>query len=162
MNKINSGLVLEHSIGITIPVKVFDRTFTDFRDKHELNNRMVYGINSDGKFRLELKETAENDKEYLIRISGWKTKEKKSNIDMQKIYVAEPFPFYDYVLDFLDLIETWATDNKGSFYFKYIDFDEPLLDAYNVIKGLEKVIPYSDNDLQKLLHTYGYSDKTEK
>ena len=154
-------LAIEHSIDITIPLKTFDRNLADFNEKHELGNRLAYAINSDGKFRLELKEK-EEEEAYILRVSGWRREGKRPNIDMQRIYVGDAFTLSETITDLLDLIEVWAIDHKGSFYFQYIDFDEPLLDAYNIIKGIEKVILFTDNDLQKLLHTYGQSRTTEK
>lgn len=155
-------LALEHSIDITIPFRTFDRNFADFREKHGLGNRLVHAANSDGKFRLELKEDESEEAQYLLRVSGWKRRQKRPDIDLQRVYVGEAFALDETVTDLLDLIEVWAIDHKGSFYFKYIDFDEPLLDAYNIIRGVEKVILFTDNDLQKLLHTYGQSQVTEK
>jgi hypothetical protein len=158
----SSILTLEHSIDITIPFKTFERNFVDFRDKHELGNRLVHATNSDGKFRLELKENEDEEAKYLLRVSGWKRKQKRPNVDLQRIYVGDRLTLDEPTADLLDLIEVWAIDHRGSFYFKYVDFNEPLLDAYNIIRGLEKIILFTDNDLQKLLHTYGQSEVTER
>jgi hypothetical protein len=158
----HTAIVLEHSIDIKISWGVFEKNITDFMKKHNLKDRCVYSVNTDGKFRLELKEKPEDEKRYLLRISGWKRGGKRPVLEIQRIYVGEPFVIYSCVYNLLDLFEAWALDHKGSFLFKYVDFDEPIIDAYNVVQGLEKVIPFTDNDLQYQLHKYGYSKETEK
>jgi len=143
-------LVLKHEVEIELPYSSFDRNFKDFRDKHKLGEAFVYSINSDGKFRAELKETPE-DEEYLIRISGWKDEDK---ILIRRMYAPQFLREYDYVCDFLDQLEVWAMDHKGCFYFEYVDFDEPCMDAYCIRKGLEKEIHFTDAQLQEILDQY--------
>lgn len=162
MKEHNDGLCLGHAIEIEMPYKRFDKDFIRFKKKHRRNlyrtNWFVYSTNSDGKFRLELKEDSESE-DYIIRISGWKRgSPRKPNVELKRIYVSEDgLKLYEWVYDFLDLIEEWAVKYKGYFYFKYVDFDLPILDAYNIISGLEKDTPLSDWEMQELLHRYGYS-----
>ena len=148
-----SGLALEYSIDISFPYDVFVRNVKDFNLKHE--GEMVYSTNSDGKFRVELKENDVND--YIIRLSGWK---REKTLQLRRIYVYAPFKLCDWVYDCLDLLETWALDHKGSFHFKYLDVEEPILDAYNVIKGLEKHLAFPDHELQDMMDRY--DDITER
>jgi len=167
----HKGLVLKHEIDIELPFKSFDRNFKDFKDKHRLGERFVYAINSDGKFRVELKERPDDLKEYVIRISGWR---EGKVLRLQRIYVSapqeslylvflgvkqqevRPISLYDYVYDFLDLIEAWAIDHRGCFYLEYVDGDLPIRDAYNIIKGQEKVTQFSDAELQEVLDQWEY------
>lgn len=151
-------LVLTHEIEIELPYSIFDKNFKDFRDKHDLEDIFVYGINSDGKFRAELKETPE-DEGYLIRISGWKTGEA---LLIRRIYVPQPLKQDENVCDFLDLLETWAIDHKGYFFFKYVDFDEPCIDAYCIAKGLEKELHFTDFELQETLEQWELDDKPNR
>jgi hypothetical protein len=142
---------LKQEIEINIPYSTFDRNFRDFRDKHDLGESFVYSINSDGKFRAELKESPE-DEGYLIRISGWK--EEKDQLLIRKVYCPQFLRQYDYVCDFLDLLEIWAMDHKGCFYFEYVDLDEPCMDAYCIRKGLEKDLHLTDIQLEEILEQW--------
>lgn len=143
-----TGLALEHSIEVHIPYETFVRNVRDFNFKHE--GEIVYSTNTDGKTRVELKE--KDAEEYVIRVSGWKIDD---TVQLRRTYVGSPFLLCDWVYDCLDLLEAWAFDHKGSFYFKYLDFAEPILDAYQVIRGLEKHIAFTDAELKDLMDRYG-------
>lgn len=178
------GVVLEHAVEIRMPFKVFDRNFKDFRDKHKLDNRFVYAVNSDGKFRLELKETDEPEKkEYLIRLSGWKA---GKELHIRRIYVGgienkpiwiqvpsqsewpevKPFKLYECVHDLLDLLEVWAVDHKGLFHFEYVDVSLGDVDTYCIQHGLEHQVTYSEEEVRNILsqleleETDGYCDES--
>ena len=161
------GIVLRHEIEIDIPFKNFERNVKDFSDKNRLKDKLVYATNSDGKFRMEIKEHPEDLKEYIVRLSGWR---EGKTLHLQKIYVnatdeslffqlpgydeqveARPIKLYGFVYDFLDLLEVWAIDHKGIFYFEYVDGTTPLWDAYNIIKGNQWRNNYTDEQLQILL-----------
>jgi len=172
MTTYHIGIVLKHDIEIDIPFKTFERNIKDFSDKHALNDCIVYATNSDGKFRAELKEKPEDLKEYILRISGWREGE---TLHIQRIYVsaqqesiylqllnneeqqeARPIRLYDYVYDFLDLMETWAMDHKGVFYFEYIDGHMRIWDTYNIIKGEEKVIRFGEDQLMEVFDQWQF------
>ena len=163
----HTGIVLKHEIEIDIPFKNFERNVKDFIDKNRLKGKLVYATNSDGKFRVELKEKPEDLKEYILRMSGWR---EEGILHLQKIYVnatdeslffqlpgydeqveARPIKLYGYVYDFLDLLEAWAADHKGTFNFEYVDGTLPLWDAYNIIKGNQWPNNFTEEQLQVLL-----------
>jgi len=155
----NDGLCLEHEIEISLPVKCFDRAFLSFKKSHRRaiykSNWMSYSTHSDGKFFFEAKENPTEDKDYIIRLSGWVDKD---ILEIRRIYVNEEgVKLYDWVYDLLDLFEELAVSNKGCFYFKYVDFDSLILDTYKIVHGLEKDMKNSDVELAELLFKYGYS-----
>ena len=152
MTAYHTCLVLKHEVEIRIPYSHFVRNFKDFKDKNRLKEALVYSVSSDGKFRAELKENSE-DESYLIRISGWK---EDKHLLIRRMYCPQLLHQYDYVCDFLDLLEVWAMDHKGSFYFEYVDFDEPCMDAYCIKKGLEKEIHFTDAQLQEILEEWEF------
>ena len=151
MTAYHTCLVLTHEIEIMLPHEIFHKNLKDFRKKHR-GTDAPYSINTDGKFRAELKETAESE-DYLLRISGWKDGD---NILIKRIYAPQFLKQYDYVFDFLDLLEAWAVDHKGCFYFEYVDMDEPCMDAYCIRKGLEKELHFTDVQLQEILDQWEY------
>lgn len=163
----DQGFVLKHEIDIILPFKTFERNIKDFIDKHKLTGRLVYACNTDGKFRAELKENSEDFKEYILRISGWRCED---GLHIEKIYIGtkpsihlliqtrnmqqhelRPITFYEFVYDFLNLLEVWAMDHRGSFYFEYVDCNFPILDAYIVVQGLEKDYFSSEEQLNNIL-----------
>ena len=155
MTAYHTCLVLKHEIEITLPYKAFDRNFKDFRYKHRLGRYFAYSVSSDGKFRCDLREKRAPEREkrapegdFLVRISGWK---EEDNLIIRRFYCPEQLKQFDYVCDFLDLLEVWAIDHKGCFHFEYVDFDEPCMDAYCIRKGLEKEIHFTDDQLQEIL-----------
>jgi hypothetical protein len=166
MDTPHTGIVLKHEVAIDVPFKSFDRNFKDFKDKHKRECHAVYAINSDGKFRAEIKKNAIDDKEYILRISGWRN---EGILQIQRIYVsapqesiyflvnrveqqeARPIILYNFVIDFLDLMEAWAIDHKGVLYFEYIDYDMPVQDAYNIVKGQEKENHFNEEWLKDIL-----------
>lgn len=153
MTAYHTCLVLKHEIEIRIPYSIFDRNFRDFRIKHDLEEEcFAYSVNSDGKFRCELKECADDEK-YLIRITGWK---EDDHLLIRRMYCPTPLRQYDYVCDLLDLLEVWAIDHKGCFHFEYVDFDEPCMDAYCVRKGFEKELHFTDAQLQEVLEQWEF------
>jgi hypothetical protein len=171
MDTPHTGLVLKHEVAIDLSFKSFDRNFKDFQDKHKRECFVAYSINSDGKFRAELKLSATDDKEYVLRISGWR---KDGILQIQRVYVsssaesiyflvnrveqqeARPIVLHNFVIDFLDLMEAWAIDHKGVLYFEYIDCDLPLWDAYNIIKGQEKENHFNEEQLNDILDQLEY------
>lgn len=152
MTAYHTCVVLKQEIEIKIPYDVFDRNFKDFRRKHKLGERFVYSVSSDGKFRCELKEEVKGE-DYLVRITGWK---EEDEILVRRIYCPEPLKQYGYVCDFLDLLEVWAVDHKGCFYFEYVDVDEPCMDAYCIRKGLEKEVHFTDAQLKETLERWEF------
>lgn len=163
----NKGFVLKHEIDITLPFKNFERNIKDFNDKHKLGDRLAYACNSDGKFRAELKENPDDFKNYMLRISGWRDKQ---GLHIEKIYVGievsiyvldkmrsmeqqelRPIKLHECVYGFLNLLEAWAIDHKGTFYFEYVDCNFPILDAYHIIKGSEKDYFSSEEQLNNIL-----------
>ena len=167
MTGTHTGIVLKHEVEIDIPFKNFERNIKDFTDKGKLKGKLVYATNSDGKFRVELKEKPEDLKEYILRLSGWR---EEKVLHLQKIYVSapedslfiqlpgyneqvevRPIKLYNYVFDFLDLLEAWAVDHKGIFCFEYVDGTLPLWDAYNIIKGNQWPNNFTEEQLQILL-----------
>ncbi len=145
------GIVLEHSIELVMPFDRFQHCVENFKDP-----RFVFQVNSDGKFRAELKKDQE-DEEYILRISGWL---KKNNLEIRRIYVREDrtLDLESHVFDFLDLLESWALEYKGNFYFVYIDFEEPMLDACWIVKGEEKEKTFEGKEIRDVLEEYGYND----
>lgn len=166
MTESHLGIVLKHEIDIDISFNTFERNIRDFVSKNKLKDRVVYATNSDGKFRIELKERKEDLKEYILRLSGWR---EERILHLQKIYVGaeeslffqlpgyeeqvevKPIKLYGFVYDFLDLLEVWAVDHKGIFYFEYVDGDMELWDSYNIIKGNQWPKKATEEQLQILL-----------
>lgn len=146
-NEYSRVRALKHEIEIEIPFSIFDRNFRDFRDKHGLGKSFAYSVNTDGKFRAELKESSE-DEGYILRISGWRN---DKILAIRRMYCAEIIKLFDYVCDFLDLLEVWAIDHKGYLYLEYVDIDEPCMDAYYIVRGIEKTIHFTDAQLQEVL-----------
>lgn len=165
--KNNKVLVLDKDIDIVLPFRTFDHNFIDFRGKHredEDETWLTYSVNSDGKFRLELKEKPE-DEDYILRISGQKSKDRRPTLHFRRIYFNEIdeqqiLPMYDYVTDFIDQLEVWALDNKGNFYLKYMDFEEQTGHTVCIRKGLAKELPFSAQEENQLLFAHGYTRRS--
>jgi len=146
-------IVLEQEVDIHIPYGIFVRNTEDFVRKHRVRGRLVYSTNSDGKFRIEYKTTAGSE-EYIVRLFGWND---KKDLHLRRLYIGQGFVIAGVVSDFFDLLTAWATDHKGTFRFKYLDIEEPLLDMYDIQKGLEKEHFFTNYEMQELLRQHGKS-----
>ena len=142
--------VVEHSLDLVLPFGTFERNMKDFALKHECEDQMPYAVSTDGKFRMELKEAAEVEN-HLVRITGWRD---ERALHLRKLYVAEPLVLDGVVTDFLDLLEVWAKEHKGCFYFKYVDVDEQFVDEYRIVRGLEKYVSYTEHEVLELLEQW--------
>lgn len=162
-------LILEHAIDIVLPFKIFDKNFKDFRSKHNTDQPeewFIYGVNSDGKFRMELRHNAD-DENYAVRISGVKSAGRRPTLHLRRIYFNEEqtFQWTDDTTDFFDLLETWAVDHKGCVFLKYFDFEEKSGHILCVDKGLLVEPPHlratfpAEEEVQ-LLHDYGHSRRS--
>ncbi len=147
-------IVLEQEVDIHIPYGIFVRNTEDFVRKHRAKGRLVYSTNSDGKFRIEYK-TAPDSEEYIVRLSGWN--DRKGDLHLRRLYIGQGLVISGVVSDFFDLLTTWALDHKGTFRFKYLDTEEPLLDMYDIQRGLEKDHFFTDYEMQELLRQHGKS-----
>ncbi len=148
------GIVLEHNVDIKIPCAQFDKCVQNFGDK-----RLVYMTNSDGKFRAELKADLD-DEDYILRISGW---QKEDILEIRRIYAREDktLDLEPHVFDFLDLLEDWAVECRGSLYFAYVDFEEPLVDVCWIAKGqIKEDQTFKNKKIRDVLEEYGYDDPT--